>query len=72
MEKKARMLSLHESQRHWLDSSQGMDEYVATMERTARQVGALSGKFTCAEGWRLHNHLGFSRTTIDPLRALFA
>jgi len=72
MEKKAHMLSLHESQRHWLDSSQGMDEYVATMERTARQVGTLSGKFTYAEGWRLHSHLGYSKARYDPLRAFFS
>jgi LmbE family N-acetylglucosaminyl deacetylase len=72
MERKAHMLGLHESQRHWLDSSQGMDEYVATMERAARQVGVLSGKYAYAEGWRLHSHLGYSRTAIDPLRALFA
>jgi hypothetical protein len=33
----------------------------------SRAVGAMSGKFTHAEGWRRHSHLGFSAEDTDPL-----
>lgn len=60
-------LSAHESQRSWLDASQGLDSYLAKMEELDREVGRLSGKFERAEGWRRHHHLGFSGEDIDPL-----
>jgi hypothetical protein len=31
-------------------------------------VGRLSRKFTHAEGWRRHSHLGFCDEASDPLR----
>jgi LmbE family N-acetylglucosaminyl deacetylase len=71
MDRKTAMLGMHKSQQAWLDASQGMNEYLQTMQGTSRQVGALSGKFEFAEGWRLHNHLGYSRTRLDPLGDLF-
>ncbi len=72
MERKQKMLSFHKSQQHWLDASQGMNEYVSNMVSMARDVGTMSGSYEYAEGWRLHNYLGYSRVEIDPLRDLFA
>jgi len=62
------MLACHESQKQWLDHSQGMDSYLVAMEELSRQVGTLSGKFEYAEGWRRHSHLGFCGPDDDPLR----
>lgn len=65
---KREMLAQHRSQKEWLDVSQGMDAYLTTMEAMAREVGTLSGRFSVAEGWRRHSHLGFAAHDIDPLR----
>jgi len=65
---KRRALAAHESQKHWLDVSQGMDSYLISMDEVSRRVGKLSGQFEYAEGWRRHLHLGFSTSEIDPLR----
>lgn len=67
-ETKRHALAAHESQKHWLDVSQGMDSYLISMDEASRKVGSLSGKFEYAEGWRRHLHLGFSAAEIDPLR----
>jgi N-acetylglucosamine malate deacetylase 1 len=67
-ETKRRALAAHESQKHWLDVSQGMDSYLISMDEASQRVGALSGKFKLAEGWRRHLHLGLSAAEIDPLR----
>ena len=56
------------SQKHWLDVSQGMDSYLISMDEASKKVGALSGQFEYAEGWRRHLHLGFSAQDIDPLK----
>jgi LmbE family N-acetylglucosaminyl deacetylase len=61
-------LSEHRSQQQWLASSQKMSAHVATMELFAREVGALSGRFRFAEGWRRHLHYGFCGVDADPLR----
>jgi LmbE family N-acetylglucosaminyl deacetylase len=61
-------LAAHASQKDWLDKSQGMDSYLATLDAMSLQIGKLSGKFTYAQGWRRHLHLGFSANNIDPLR----
>jgi LmbE family N-acetylglucosaminyl deacetylase len=66
-EEKLAALSAHESQRSWLDASQGLDSYLAKMEELDREVGKLSGRFERAEGWRRHYHLGFSSEDLDPL-----
>jgi N-acetylglucosamine malate deacetylase 1 len=60
-------LACHRSQKEWLDTSQGLDSYLNTMEDMARKVGAWSGKFAYAEGWRRHSHLGFCGENHDPL-----
>lgn len=65
---KRKALAAHESQKHWLDVSQGMDSYLLTMDEASLAVGALSEFFQHAEGWRRHLHYGFSATDCDPLK----
>jgi hypothetical protein len=38
------------------------------MENMSLEVGRLSKRFKCAEGWRRHFHLGFSAAETDPLQ----
>jgi LmbE family N-acetylglucosaminyl deacetylase len=64
---KREALACHTSQKEWLDSSQGLDSYLITMEDMSREVGALSRLFVYAEGWRRHLHLGFCAENADPL-----
>lgn len=65
---KRAMLAEHKSQKEWLDESQGVESYLEAMVSLAREVGAMSGVFTHAEGWRRHNPLGFCPPDADPLR----
>ena len=60
-------LEAHASQQNWLHNSQGLNSYLQTMRDLSAEVGALSGKFSFAEGWRRHHHLGFSAPNADPL-----
>ena len=69
IEKKAKMLACHESQKAWLDKSQGLDAYLIAMREMSEEVGKMSGKFKYAEGWRRHSHLGYSGKETDPLHA---
>jgi LmbE family N-acetylglucosaminyl deacetylase len=69
LEIKAQMLAAHASQKQWLDESQGLDSYLASMRELCRDVGRLSGRFEYAEGWRRHSHLGFCAADVDPLVA---
>ncbi|MDB6074784.1 MAG: LmbE family protein [Verrucomicrobiaceae bacterium] len=64
---KREALAAHQSQKHWLDVSQGMDSYLVSMDDLSREVGRRSGRFEYAEGWRRHLHLGFSASDSDPL-----
>jgi len=64
---KRAMLAHHQSQKVWLDHTQGMDAYLDAMQDQSREVGAMSGRFTYAEGWRRRLHLGFCDATADPL-----
>jgi N-acetylglucosamine malate deacetylase 1 len=66
-EAKAAMLACHASQKRWLDESQGHDSYIQAMHDLDREVGAMSGRFEHAEGWRRHLHLGFCGPDADPL-----
>ena len=68
MRDKQRMLACHESQKQWLDKSQGLDSYLTTMRDMSREVGRMSAAFEYAEGWRRHSHLGYSREEVDPLQ----
>jgi len=67
IEEKTAMLAMHESQKTWLDVSQGMDSYLANMKQQAAEVGVLSGRYALAEGWRRRNPLGFCDADADPL-----
>jgi LmbE family N-acetylglucosaminyl deacetylase len=64
---KTEMLAEHKTQKTWLDQSQGLDSYLITMRDLDRQVGAMSGRYELAEGWRRHLHLGFCGPDDDPL-----
>ena len=66
--RKREALAAHESQKRWLDVSQGMDSYLIAMDEMAAEVGRLSRRFESAEGWRRHLHVGFSATDSDPLK----
>jgi LmbE family N-acetylglucosaminyl deacetylase len=66
---KAHMLAAHQSQKQWLDESQGLDSYIQTMRDLGREVGRMSGRYEYAEGWRRHLHLGFCGPDDDPLSA---
>lgn len=70
--RKREALAAHESQKHWLDVSQGMDSYLVALDEMSQAVGRLSGRFARAEGWRRHLHLGFSAREVDPLREALA
>ena len=61
------MLACHESQKAWLDETQGLDSYLNAMEALAREVGEMSGRFEYAEGWRRRSHFGFCTEEADPL-----
>ena len=72
MHKKAEMLKCHQSQKVWLDHSQGMNSYIETMNSMCETMGDDSGKFSYAEGWRRHSHLGFSSEVLTPLEDIFS
>ena len=70
IERKRAMLNCHQSQKVWLDHSQGMDSYLNTMEELGREVGSLSDRFEVAEGFRRHLHYGLCEENADPLRSM--
>lgn len=56
MHRKCELLACHASQREWLRSHHGMDEYIEAMKRWAQQLGELAGS-RYAEGFRAyHGH----------------
>jgi LmbE family N-acetylglucosaminyl deacetylase len=67
LELKTTMLGCHRSQQRWLDASQGLSSYVATMHELMAEVGRMSGRYRVAEGWRRHLHYGFCAADADPL-----
>ncbi|QDU61912.1 4-oxalmesaconate hydratase [Planctomycetes bacterium Pan216] len=67
IETKVNALYAHESQRKWLDETQGLDSYTETMKELGREVGTMSGQFEYAEGFRKHSYLGFGEEGADPL-----
>jgi N-acetylglucosamine malate deacetylase 1 len=69
MSEKRAMLAHHESQKLWLDESQGMDSYLDAMADLCSEVGRMSGRFAYAEGWRRRSHLGFCAVDDNPLAA---
>ena len=67
IEDKKTMLACHRSQKEWLDSSQGMDSYLIDMMNICEYFGKNTDKFKYAEGWILHNPMGFCGKDDDPL-----
>jgi LmbE family N-acetylglucosaminyl deacetylase len=65
---KRQALAAHQSQKQWLDVSQGLDSYLQAMEEISLAVAKMSGRFAHAEGWRRHLHFGFCGPETDPLR----
>jgi LmbE family N-acetylglucosaminyl deacetylase len=61
-------LKQHRSQQHWLETSQGMNQYLLTMEGFVREIGRMSRRFEYAEGWRRRLHYGFCAEEADPLQ----
>ncbi len=72
MEEKRAMLACHQSQKEWLDKSQGMGSYLESMEALCRELGEMSGRFEYAEGWRRRSPLGLGALDADPLSAALA
>jgi LmbE family N-acetylglucosaminyl deacetylase len=70
--RKRELLALHASQLEWLDSSQGMSEFTATMLDASRTVARFAGRCEFAEGWRRRKHWGFCGPNDDPLRVALA
>jgi len=68
--KKREMLGFHKSQKEWLDTSQGIDSYLDTMQDMSASMGRNSEEFSFAEGWRRHSHIGFSPREISPLEEI--
>jgi LmbE family N-acetylglucosaminyl deacetylase len=69
IERKAEMLACHRSQRDWLRSQHGMDEYIDSMRRWSAEMGAERG-MKYAEGFR--QHLGHPYPQDDLLGELLA
>jgi LmbE family N-acetylglucosaminyl deacetylase len=69
MDTKLQMLGCHESQRQWLDETQGLDDYLESMRQSGAEVARMSGRdgWQYAEGFRQHSHVGFSAQDGDPL-----
>lgn len=73
LDRKRDLLACHESQKLWLDETQGLDSYLQTMVDLCASMGKMSGKYKFAEGWRRHNALGISSdANFDPLAAALA
>lgn len=66
-EQKRAALACHQSQKAWLDATQGMDSYIETMQEMAREVARRYGHSETAEGWRRRTHYGFSGELTNPL-----
>ncbi len=69
IETKLKMLGCHESQRQWLDETQGLDDYLESMRQSNAEVAGMLGRpgWDYAEGFRQHSHVGFSARDGDPL-----
>lgn len=67
IDEKLAMLAEHQSQREWLDRTQGMDSHLEAVRSFAAEVGKMSGKYKLAEGWRKHLHAGFCSEDANPL-----
>ena len=70
MDTKLKMLGCHESQRQWLDETQGMDDYLESMRQSGAELARMSAGRGCeyAEGFRQHSHVGLSARDRDMLQ----
>ncbi len=68
LERKIEMLKCHASQEGWLDETQMISSFVASMKACALEMGKLSKRFQEAEGFRRHLHLGYCDSTFHPLK----
>jgi N-acetylglucosamine malate deacetylase 1 len=68
LDRKVEMLKCHASQEGWLDETQKMSSYVASMKAAAAEMGQQSKRFQAAEGFRKHLHLGFCDRDFHPLK----
>ncbi|MBL8227410.1 MAG: PIG-L family deacetylase [Bryobacterales bacterium] len=60
---KTRMLEAHDSQRSWLRSQHGMDNYILTMQGWTRECGSRAG-LACGEGFRLYKGHPYPHTPL--------
>lgn len=67
LEKKREALACHESQKIWLDQTQGMNAYLDAMAGFARTLGEETDAFQFAEGFTRHFHMGLSDAEYQPL-----
>jgi hypothetical protein len=67
METKKSMLACHQSQKVWLDQSQGNDAYIKELVFRGKFYGQMSKKFDFAEGWIRHSDVGFGAENFNPL-----
>ncbi len=67
MKTKLQMLGCHQSQRQWLDETQGLDDYLESMRLSGAEVAQTYGHpgWEYAEGFRQHSHIGFSESDRD-------
>ena len=68
--RKRTLLAHHRTQKDWLALTHGGNMYLDMMEAMNRQLGAMSGQFDFAEGWRRHLHIGFAPDGFDPMAEL--
>ena len=66
-EVKRKALAAHRSQDRFLAGTQHMSSYLQEMDDMSREVGAMSGRFVHAEGWRRHLYRGLCAEDADPL-----
>ena len=69
MRVKEEMLMCYESQKEWLEETQGLEDIAAAMRDSCREVARMAGAegIEYAEGWRQHSHIGFSAEDKDLL-----
>ena len=69
MKLKEKMLAAHESQKEWLDVTQGQDSYLETMWELGKDVVKVAGVqgIEYGEGWRQHSWVGYSAKPKDVL-----
>ena len=62
-------LSAHRSQKEWLDLTQGPGSFLELLEHDSVELGRRSKKFTLAEAWHRHSHIGYCEAGDDPLKS---